>query len=278
MQATPQKTRLVIAILAVVVGLFLLIGATLLVQVSMERVLASLIEVSKEKPQYASGIPLFALFFPIWRALGFVAGVTLLAIALPIYRGEEWTLPVALLCHAIPSAGGMFMFLPYISWVEGFPVPMVISWVGLVGFWGTLLLRKSDRLQKVGDFLVYTFIGMLITHSFTIGIGAQRTLLTRPEKPLFAGVEWWILTLAGEVNWIGTLMLLISIPLLAMRKASGWWLAFLAALSILIVNAPTQIIRTRTLDYLYGALIAAGLLIWLCIPVFKERLLRTPPE
>ncbi|MDD2695769.1 MAG: hypothetical protein PHD58_07585 [Anaerolineales bacterium] len=277
MQATPQKTRLIIAILAVIVGLFLLVGATLLVQVSMERVLISLLEVSKEKPQYASGIALFSLFFPIWRALGFVAGITLLAIALPLYRGEEWSLPVALLCHAIPAVGGMFMFLPYISWVEGFPIPMSISWVGLAGFWGTLLLRQGDRLQKLGDFLVYTFIGMLATHSFTIGIGAQRMLLTRPEKPLFAGVEWWILTLAGEVNWIGTLMLLIAIPLLAMRKASGWWLALISALSILIVNTPTQIIRTRTLDYFYGALIAAGLLVWLSIPAFMERLLGQKP-
>ncbi|MDD5468865.1 MAG: hypothetical protein PHS96_13770 [Anaerolineales bacterium] len=277
MQATPQKPRLIIAILAVIVGLFLLVGATLLVQVSMERVLVSLLEVSKEKPQYASGIALFSLFFPIWRALGFVAGITLLAIALPLYRGEEWSLPVALLCHAIPAVGGMFMFLPYISWVEGFPIPMSISWVGLAGFWGTLLLRQGDRLQKLGDFLVYTFIGMLATHSFTIGIGAQRMLLTRPEKPLFTGVEWWILTLAGEVNWIGTLMLLIAIPLLAMRKASGWWLALISALSILIVNTPTQIIRTRTLDYFYGALIAAGLLVWLSIPAFKERLLGQKP-
>jgi hypothetical protein len=272
MKETSQQTRLIITILVVLVGLFLVAAAPFIIQTSLERVLSDLVAVSQEKPKFTSGITLFSFFYPLWRAFAFLAGIVLLAFSPSIYRGEDWTYALILAACAIPSVGGMFMFLPYISWVGGFPLPMVVSWVGLAGFWGAILLRKSNRVAKWADFLALTFIGMLTTHSFVIGIAAQRMLLTRPEKPLFAGIEWWILTLSGEVNWAGTLMLLAAIPLLALRRKVGWHLAFLSGLSILVINIPTQILRTKTLDYLYGALLALGLLIILNIPAFKKKL------
>jgi hypothetical protein len=273
MQNTPKNMRLVIAIFAGLGGIFLVCGAPFIVQISLDRVLEALAQVSQESPKYASGLTLFSFFYPLWRALGFVAGITLLGISPSIIKGQDWTFPVALSAHAVPSVSGMFMFLPYISWVGGFPLPMVISWIGLAGFWATLLFRSTARMKKIVDFLVYTFIGMLTTHAFVIGIAAQRMLMTRPDKPFFGSMEWWILTVSGEVNWIGVILFFISIPMLAKRKVAGWWLAFISALSILVVNVPTQIIRTNTLDYLYGALLAVGLLIFLFIPKFKKLLL-----
>lgn len=271
---TSQNIRTLLAILAVLIGLFLVAIAPGLVQTSLERVLESLLEIIKDRPQFESGIALFSFFYPFWRAVGFVAGVTLLVISPAIYRGEDWTPAAALVAYAVPSISGMFMFLPYVSWVGGFPLPMVISWVGLLGFWTMLLLRKSERAEKAVDFLVYTFMGMLATHSFTLGIGSLRMLNTRPEKPLFAGLEWWLLTVVGEVDWIATAMLIVAIPLLSLRKRAGWWLALIAGTSVLLIDAYTQIVRTRTMDYLYGALLALGLVLFLLIPGFKRRLLR----
>ena len=66
-------------------------------------------------------------------------------------------------------------------------------------------------------------------------------------------------------------MLFGSIPLMAERKKNGWWLALIAALTIVTIDIPTQIIRTKTLDYLVGALLAAGLVALLLI--FKDRLI-----
>jgi hypothetical protein len=251
----------------------LVIGAPLLVQFSLERILIELLEMVKDRPQFTSGLALFSLFFPLWRAIGFIAGITLLVSTPSIYKGEEWTWPVALVAFSIPAVGGMFMFLPYISWVDGFPVPMVISWVGLLGFWSIIFLRHTGRIEKWALFFSLTFIGMLATHAFTIGVGAQRMLLTRPDRPLFAGLEMWILTWVGEVNWICFVMLMISIPLLAMRKRSGWYLALIGAIAILVIDAPTQIIRTKTLDYLYGSLLAIGVLFFINLPVFKQALI-----
>lgn len=275
MNHTSQKMRALLAGLAVVIGLFLVAVEPLLVQTSLERVLASLLEVAQDKPQFGSGIMLFSLFYPFWRAMGFVAGTTLLVIAVEIYRGKAWTLPVALIAYAIPAISGMFMFLPYVSWVEGFPLPMTISWAGLLGFWSMLLLRQTDRMQKLVDFLTFTFIGMLATHAFTLGIGALRMLITRPGKPLFEGPAWWILTMVGEINWLGVILLMGSIPLLALRKPAGWWLAVIGSTAILLVDAPTQLIRTATLDYLYGTLLAVGALLFLLLPAFKQRLIGT---
>jgi hypothetical protein len=96
--------------------------------------------------------------------------------------------------------------------------------------------------------------------------------------PLFDGLEWWILTIVGEVDWIAAALLMISIPLLTMRKESGWWLALIAALSALLIDLPTQIVRTKTLDYLYGSILAAGLLVFLLLPAFKARLVHSSDE
>ena len=266
MKDISPSARTTLSVLAVVIGLFLILIAPIIVQESLDPVLESLLVEVEERPQFLSGIDLFTLFYPFWRALCFVAGIALLVIASSIYKREEWTIPVALTAYAMPSIGGMFMFLPYISWVEdaAFPVlPMVISWVGLVGFWATLILRKSARIQKVIDVAVFTFSGMLATHSFVIGIGAARQLMTRPGQPLYEGLEWWILTMTGDIDWICTIMLIVAIPLLAMGnkdvKKAGWWLALIAAFSILAIDAPAQLIRTKTWDYLYGSLLALGL-------------------
>jgi hypothetical protein len=273
MKKSNQNTHLILTISAVVIGLFLIAAAPFIIQTSLERVLNELLIVSKNQPQYTSGIALFSLFYPLWRAVGFVAGITLLVISPSIYKEDKWTFPVSLLLYAVPAISGMFMFLPYISFVGGFPLPMVISWVGLAGYWVTILLQNVERAQKISWFVVLTLIGVLATHAFVIGIAAQRMLITRVDKPLFAGMDWWILTLSGEVNWIGVLLLIISIPFIAMRKSTGWRLALVAATSILVINVPTQILRIKTLDYLYGALISMILLISLNLPVLKTRLL-----
>ena len=264
-------TNLIKCIIAVVVGLFMLLVAPILVQITLEAILNELLIVVITQPKFSSGIDLFSLFYPLWRAMIYIAGIVLLAIVPSIYKGKEWTMKVELTAYAVPSVGGMFMFLPYISWVGGFPIPMIICFVGLLGFWSVFLFHYyGSILEKIVNLITYTFIGMLATHAFVIGIGAQRMLLTRAAAPLFDGLEWWILTLVGEVNWIAVLMLFGAIPLMAERKKNGWWLALVAALTVVSINIPTQIIRTKTPDYIIGALLAIGLLALLLI--FKSRL------
>jgi hypothetical protein len=40
-----------------------------------------------------------------------------------------------------------------------------------------------------------------------------------------------------------------------------------------MINIPTQFFRTKTLDYLYGAILGIGVLVFLMVPYFKKHLL-----
>jgi hypothetical protein len=274
MKETPQKNRTAMSVFAIVVGLLMMTIVPFIVQTALERVLFNLtahIEVGN--PTFASGIPLFDLFYPVWRAIIFVAGAALLVISQEIRKGEEWTYPLAMTMFALPAIGGMFMFLPYISWVDGFPIPMLISAIGLTGYFSFIFLRKAEKLTKWVRFAALTFIGMLATHAFTIGIGAQRTMMTRPGYPFYKDFTWWLFNWAGEVNWVAFVLLVVSIPFLSTGKRRGWWLAVIGASAIIFIDAPTQIFRTKTLDYLYGSLLAIGVLFFTVVPFFKKHLL-----
>jgi len=274
MQATPQKNRNIMAIIAVVISLVMAYIIPFMVQTSLERVLVHLTaHIEEGFPAFSSGLKLFDFFYSVWQAVIFAAGATLIIISWEIRKGTEGTFPLSMSLFALPSIGGFFMFLPYVSWVPGFPLPMIIAFIGLTGFWAFIFLRAAEKAVKWTRFGALTFIGMLATHAFTIGIGAQRTMATRPGYPMYPDFTWWLFRWAGEVNWVAVILLFLSIPLLAVGKRKGWWMAIIAAITILMINVPTQFIRTKTLDYLYGSLLAIGVLVLTMIPYFKKHLL-----
>jgi len=274
MKETPQKSRTVMSLVAIVLGLLMVTIIPFIVQTSLERVLANLIiHIDAGNPTFTSGIPLFDFFYPVWRAIIFVAGAALLVISQEIRKGEEWTYPLAITMFAMPSIGGFFMFLPYISWVEGFPIPLFISFIGLSGYWAFIFLRKAEKAVKWARMGALTFMGMLATHAFTIGIGAQRTMATRPDYPMYKDFTWWLFNWAGEVNWVAVILLVAAIPLVSIGKKKGWWMAVIATVAILMIDAPTQYFRMKTWDYLYGSLLSLGTLFFLLVPYFKRHLL-----
>jgi hypothetical protein len=277
MENTPKITRSILAILAVIVGLFMIAVAPFVIQASLERVVSALAVVSAEKPAYASGIPLFSYAFPLFRGLIFIGGIALLLLAGPTFRGREWAYPVSLLAAAFPSVGGMFMMMPYVSFVDGFPLPMIVSFVGLIFFWSLILLRKVDKWVKWGQFLALTFIGMLTTHAFIVGTGNMRMLMTRPEKPMYDGLGTWVLAWSQPIQWICVILLFIAIYFLAARRPAGWWLALISVTSLTAIDIPMQIIRitmteSTAWDYSYGLPMILGLFIVLLLPKFKAAL------
>lgn len=274
MKETSQNNRTFMSWIAIIAGLLMISVVPFLVQTSLARVLKGLSDhINAGNPTFASGIPLFDLFYPVWRAVIFVAGVGLIVISQEVQKGEEWSFQIGMSLFALPSIGGMFMFLPYVSWVDGFPIPMLISLIGLSGYFSFIFLRQGVKWQKLTRFGALTFIGMLATHAFTLGIGAQRTMMTRPGYPFYPDFSWWLFNWVGEVNWVAVILLFISIPALSIGKKNGWWLALIGAVAILAIDAPTQFVRTKTLDYLYGSLLSIGTLFFLLVPFFKRHLL-----
>lgn len=283
MKNTSGTTRTLLAVLAVLVGLFMVAVAPFIIQTSLERVLTELTVVAAQKPAYASGILLFSYAFPLYRGLIFIGGIALLLLAGPIRRGKEWAFPAALLAAAFPSAGGMFMFMPYVSFVDGFPLPMIVSIVGLAFFWSLILLRRVDKWLKWGQFLALTFAGMLTTHAFIVGVGNLRTLLTRPDKPFYNGLGWWVLAWSQPIQWICVILLFTAIYLLAARRFSGWWLALVSVISLMAIDIPMQIIRltltdSTSWDYSYGLPAMIGLLFVLLFPKFRKAIAAGEPD
>ena len=281
MENTSQKKRLILTVLAVVIGLFMMYGAPFVIQNSLEKVMTALTKVVQEKPDFNSGILLFSFLFPFYRGLIFVGGVILVLISPSIYKGKEWTYPTGLLASAFPSAGGMFMMLPFVSFVDGFPLPILISMIGLVFFWTLILIRNVDKWQKWGQFLSMTFAGMLTTHTFTVGTGNLRMLLTRPDKPFYSGIETWVLAWSSPIQWISVILLFVGIYQLSAKKVSGWWITLIAGVSIIAIDLPTQVIRSllsdaTSIDYLLGSVLAAGLLFSILFPKFKNAIVDFP--
>ncbi len=281
MAQTSSKNRLFLSILAVVVGVFMVGVAPFLIQTSLDRVMTALVKVSAQKPAYASGILLFSVLYPLYRAIIFIAGITLIVIARSIREGKEWTFPVGLLASAFPASGGMFMMLPYVSFVPGLPLPMLVSLTGLLFFLCLILLRKVNTQKKIAQLLTLTFCGIMTAHAFVIAVGGMRQTLTRLEKPLYSGIEGWVLAWSSPVQFICVILLFIAIYKIAARKMEGWWMALVAAVSLVAMNIPTQIIRTlrtdaTSIDYLIGALLSTALLVILLLPKIKRALFEEP--
>ena len=273
MKGTSEKNLKIMSWIAIGIGLFMFVIIPFMIQTSLTLVLEGLIaHIDDGFPAFSSGIGLFGFFYPVWRALIFVAGVTLVVISQEIKKGTEWAYPLAMTMFSAAAIGGMFMFLPYVSWVPGFPLPLIIAAIGLTGFWSFIFLRKATMIEKWSRMGALTFMGMLTTHAFTIGIGAQRTMATRPGFPYYEDFTWWLFGWAGLVNWVAAALLILALPFLAAGKRTGWWLAVIGTITILVMDAPTQFFRTKTLDYLYGSLLAIGLLIFLLVPYFKVHL------
>jgi hypothetical protein len=281
MAQTSSKNRLFLSILAVVVGVFMVGVAPFLIQTSLDRVMTALVKVSAQKPAYASGILLFSVLYPLYRAIIFIAGITLIVIARSIREGKEWTFPVGLLASAFPASGGMFMMLPYVSFVPGLPLPMLVSLTGLLFFLCLILLRKVNTQKKIAQLLTLTFCGIMTAHAFVIAVGGMRQTLTRLEKPLYSGIEGWVLAWSSPVQFICVILLFVAIYKIAARKMEGWWMALVAAVSLVAMNTPTQIIRTlrtdaTSIDYLIGALLSTALLVILLLPKIKRALFEEP--
>jgi hypothetical protein len=267
-----RTNRTIMAALLVVAGLFMVAGAPFLVQSTLDPMLEGLMEKAAANPRYASGPALMAIFYPLWRALIFVAGIACIIIAPALRKGEDWTWPVALSCLALPAIGGMYMMLPFVSFVkDAFPPSMIITLVGLVAYWLVLLLR-TDRGKKGVDFLVFTLLGVVTALSFVIAFGAMRQLMARPGKPLFANIKIVSLTVGGPVSGIGAALVFSAIPLLAARKTAGWWLGFIGATSVLVANLPTFLI-SRSFYYLMGAVGGLALTAVLFLPTVREYLI-----
>lgn len=80
------------------------------------------------------------------------------------------------------------------------------------------------------------------------------------------------LLLGGFMLYVASALLIISIPLLAMKNKAGWYMATSAALATAIVSFQGFIVRHST-EWLQGGMLSTILLAILLIPAFKNLLI-----
>lgn len=80
------------------------------------------------------------------------------------------------------------------------------------------------------------------------------------------------LLLGGFLLYAASVLLIVSIPLLAMKNKTGWYMATTAALATAVVSFQGFVVRSST-EWLQGGILSLGLLAILVIPAFKNLLI-----
>jgi len=261
------------AALVVAAGLFMIVVAPFLIEWTLIPIFAGQVERIKTQPTLWSAPVMVSYFFPFWRVACITAGIMLPLTGYAFLKEEKWAWPVALSALSVPCIAGGHMIVPWFNFVAtGIPPAMFILIVGLVAYLTILLIPKADKMQKVTNLVVFFLLGLTAAESFVNGFATTRMLLARPGAPMFQGIEWSILTVGGPLDWVATVGIFLSIPLLAARKPLGWYVALGAGLLVTIANFPTHYVRAVTLDYFYNGILGLALVIVLLIPAFRLRL------
>ncbi len=78
--------------------------------------------------------------------------------------------------------------------------------------------------------------------------------------------------LGGFLLYVASVLLIVFIPLLAMKNKAGWYIATTAALATAVVSFQGFVVRSST-EWLQGGILSLGLLAILVIPAFKNLLI-----
>jgi len=285
---TTQKGRTILAILAVVIGLFLIFVAPFISQNTLSTPLHRLIEVNQiQDPDgvWDTPVGILTATFNVWIALFVFSGAILIMIAKDIYADKEWARPLALTMMAIPSMGGMTMTIPWLVLVvtdalgnpnpdAGVPPAIPIMVVGLIGYFSMLLVEKASVQTKVAQTVVFLFHGVVGGMVFMNAQHGVRHFLTKGPffNPTDSNPE---LFLGGFVMYAATMVFFIAIYFMAARKELGWYAAMVVGIVTFAAAFLAYIDRFNVpsgQEWLRGAMLSVVYLIIMALPWFKKRI------
>jgi len=263
---TTSTGRSVMAFVALIAGILLIFLVPDFGTKAMDAVLKGYEVKITKVPDPSLLVPaakLVTFFFPFWSALCMVAGTALVLLSLPIYRGEYWARPIALGLLAIPSIAGAYMLGPIMFFAKGaISASLIIALTGLIPYFIILLYEKTSISEKLTNFFVFTMLGVTAAYNWGNAHSSLRQLWARPES----SVVDHAFSLGIVVNWTAVILVLIGIPLLAARKQSGWWLATIGSLSLLIGTGTLYLGHSNVTEFLVGTLMALVTVTLLLIP------------
>jgi len=88
-------------------------------------------------------------------------------------------------------------------------------------------------------------------------------------QPIVYSPQTLALLLGGFMLYVSSVLLLVSIPLMAMKKKAGWYIATSTALATAFVSIQGFLVRNST-EWLQGGILSLLLFVILLLPVFKK--------
>ena len=198
---TTKTQRIIMAVTAVVAGLFMMYVAPTegmqTLKIALEEVMERLIPFD---PDFYPAVPILGATYAIWMVVLWLAGAFSIVIAWKIYQGEEWARSTMLGFSAIPAVAGMTMLIPWMVLVvsdysQG-PVPGILPppagtsvmppviWTlvfGLLFYYVFLLADKDSIKNKIIKLIPYTFVGIVAGMVFMNGQHGVRYFIFIPE-------------------------------------------------------------------------------------------------
>lgn len=273
---TEIKDRRVMAIIAAMAGIFCFTILPFAVMHAMEAVLkGAVIKLQATgNPLLASAPKIVITFWPIWSGLSIAAGVALLYIAWALYQGEIWARPLAVGLLAIPSITSAYFAGPIIFFDKSaIPYFLIIALIGLIPYFTLLLWGRATAGEKWRKFLIFLLLGVVAAWSFSNGGSALRMFIARSDPYTLTQGHYGFL-LGIPVIWIGVLLTIVSIPLLAAYSQNGRRLAIIGLMITLEGSGLLFVTNPAIKEFLIGIVLVIVNLVLLVIPSIGGRLVR----
>lgn len=256
---TTASGRKVMAITAVIAGLLCI---TVIPKLAMSAQGVILLNVYKfveasGNPALMAAPKMVTLWYPFWSVLCMVAGTILILLAGAIYRNDYWARPIALGLLAVPCIAGAGLIGPIVKFATDHMMNAVYMMIlGLIPFLIILLWEKSSGKLKVINLVVFLLVGFSAAWNFADFHGGFRILwsflITDPRYVIYH------FALGSPVSFIGVILSMVGIPLLAGRSQKGYWLVVSANALFVVGTGLVALNNLQTLEYWVGA--ATGLI------------------
>jgi len=166
---TTKLQRTIAAVVAVLVGLYLMILAPTQAMSTLKLALHAVMErLIPFDPDFYTAVPILGATFGIWMILIAFGGALLLVVAYGMYKGDIRARAAGMGVTGIGAVAGMTMFIPWmvliVSDYSNGPLTPPVLWImaiSLLGYFVFLLADKDSIKNKIYKTVIYTGIGIV---------------------------------------------------------------------------------------------------------------------
>ena len=239
MKESNRTTLIVMAAIALIMGIFIVFVAPGLFDTTMNTLI---LKQSKQATNLTAGHLSRFYVGSIYSGIEMLVGLALIAISAALYTGKKWAWPVAMFLLSIPAMVNGYIGLGWLENLKKFPPAYITFFLSLLAFWVMLFLKKNEGKTKTAMFFVFTLLGMLGAQGFMLFPHALRVILKSPANALLNPANA-VLRRTGPIMFLAVIFAALAIWKLAQRKESGWYMALLTGLMMILGAFPAHYAR-----------------------------------